>query len=47
VGGIAGMLVAVPTAAWLKIQFDRWMEASEAADENLVDEIAERFGGER
>ena len=30
VGGIAGMLVAVPTAAWLKIQLDRWMEANEA-----------------
>jgi len=30
VGGITGMLVAVPTAAWLKIQIDRWMEANEA-----------------
>lgn len=31
VGGIAGMLVAVPTAAWIKIQLDRWMDANEAA----------------
>jgi predicted PurR-regulated permease PerM len=32
VGGIAGMLVAVPTAAWLKIQLDRWVQAREAAE---------------
>ncbi|MBQ9005425.1 MAG: AI-2E family transporter, partial [Atopobiaceae bacterium] len=31
VGGVAGMLVAVPTAAWLKIQLDRWMDANEVA----------------
>ena len=43
VGGIAGMLVAVPVAAWLKIQLDRWMDAREAAGENLVDEIAGAF----
>ena len=29
VGGIAGMLVAVPTAAFLKIQLDRWLEKRE------------------
>lgn len=27
VGGIAGMLVAVPTAAFLKMQLDRWMDS--------------------
>ena len=43
VGGIAGMLVAVPVAAWLKIQLDRWMDAREAAGDNLVDEIAGAF----
>lgn len=30
VGGLAGMLVAVPTAAFLKIQLDRWLERVEA-----------------
>ena len=30
VGGIAGMLVAVPFAAFLKIQVDRWVEHREA-----------------
>ncbi len=30
VGGIAGMLVAVPTAAWIKVQIDRWVVAREA-----------------
>ena len=29
IGGIAGMLVAVPTAAFLKIQLDRWLERRE------------------
>ncbi|MBP3893999.1 MAG: AI-2E family transporter [Atopobiaceae bacterium] len=29
VGGVAGMLVAVPTAAFLKIQLDRWLEKRE------------------
>lgn len=29
VGGIAGMLVAVPTAAFIKIQLDRWLEKRE------------------
>ena len=33
VGGIAGMLVAVPTAAFLKIQLDRWLEKRERASE--------------
>ena len=32
VGGIAGMLVAVPFAAFLKIQVDRWMENREAEE---------------
>lgn len=31
VGGIAGMLVAVPMAAFLKIQLDRWLVGQEAA----------------
>ena len=31
VGGIAGMLVAVPTAAFLKMQVDRWIALREAA----------------
>lgn len=30
VGGIAGMLVAVPMAAFFKIQLDRWLEKREA-----------------
>ena len=38
VGGIAGMLVAVPTAAFLKIQLDRWLEKREPA---LEVELAE------
>ena len=29
IGGIAGMLVAVPTAAFIKIQLDRWLEHRE------------------
>lgn len=33
VGGIAGMLVAVPTAAFLKIQLDRWLEKRERTAE--------------
>ncbi len=33
VGGIAGMLVAVPAAAFLKVQLDRWMEARETEGE--------------
>lgn len=32
VGGLAGMLVAVPAAAFLKIQLDRWLAAREAGD---------------
>ena len=47
VGGIAGMLVAVPVAAWLKIQLDRWMDANEAKGKNLVDEIADAFDDEQ
>jgi predicted PurR-regulated permease PerM len=31
VGGLAGMLVAVPTAAFLKIQIDRWLDEREHA----------------
>lgn len=42
IGGIAGMLVAVPTAAWLKIQLDRWMEANEADRERSFDEVASK-----
>lgn len=30
IGGLAGMLVAVPTAAFIKSQIDRWMDAREA-----------------
>jgi len=33
IGGIAGMLVAVPAAAFLKVQLDRWMEARETEGE--------------
>ena len=32
VGGIAGMLVAVPFAAFLKIQLDRWVDKREAEE---------------
>lgn len=32
IGGLAGMLVAVPTAALLKIQLDRWLSAREAEE---------------
>lgn len=39
VGGIAGMLIAVPVAAWLKIQIDYWMDKNEESGGNLVDEI--------
>lgn len=34
VGGLAGMLVAVPAAAFLKIQLDRWLYAREADKED-------------
>lgn len=36
IGGIAGMLVAVPTAAFIKAELDRWIAVREAAtaDEN-------------
>ena len=46
VGGVAGMLVAVPTAAWLKIQLDRWMDANEAARERELAEEASREDGQ-
>lgn len=36
IGGIAGMLVAVPTAAFLKAELDRWIEVREAATEREV-----------
>ena len=36
VGGIAGMLVAVPTAALIKIQFDRYLERLEEKGERHV-----------
>ncbi|MBQ3283703.1 MAG: AI-2E family transporter [Atopobiaceae bacterium] len=32
IGGIAGMLVAVPAAAFLKVQLDRWMESREVEE---------------
>lgn len=32
VGGLAGMLVAVPSAAFLKIQLDRWLARTEAEE---------------
>lgn len=32
IGGITGMLVAVPAAAFLKVQLDRWMESREAEE---------------
>lgn len=41
VGGIAGMLVAVPAAAFLKIQLDRWVEKREASGQGLVEEAIE------
>ena len=31
IGGLAGMLVAVPTAAFLKVQIDRWVDEREAS----------------
>ncbi len=46
VGGIPGMLVAVPVAALIKIQLDRWMRRKEARGESLVDEITEVFDKE-
>lgn len=45
VGGIAGMLVAVPTAAFLKIQLDRWIEKREReaeTEQQLEAEAAEQ-----
>lgn len=44
VGGIAGMLVAVPTAAWLKIQLDRWMDKNEALEKSASDQGASDEG---
>ncbi|MDO4807119.1 MAG: AI-2E family transporter [Coriobacteriales bacterium] len=32
VGGLAGMLVAVPAAAFLKVQLDRWLVGQESSD---------------
>lgn len=37
VGGIAGMLVAVPTAGFFKIQLDRWLEKKEHAEKEPKD----------
>lgn len=42
VGGIAGMLVAVPTAAFLKIQLDRWLESRERAQKSLAQQVSEQ-----
>ena len=47
VGGIAGMLVAVPVAAWLKIQLDRWMDANEAKVASQAAGTAEPNNGEQ
>ncbi len=47
VGGIAGMLVAVPFAAFLKIQVDRWVEHREAEEAAAYErEHATRKAGE-
>ena len=35
-GGIAGMLVAVPTAALLKLQFDRYLQKLEDSKESML-----------
>lgn len=43
VGGILGMLVAVPIAALLKLQLDRWMTKNEATEESVVQRITERM----
>ena len=43
IGGIAGMLVAVPTAAFLKIQLDRWLERRE---KSLAEEAEAEEGEE-
>lgn len=40
VGGIAGMLVAVPMAAFLKIQLDRWLAKQEAKVRSKTEELA-------
>lgn len=42
VGGVTGMLVAVPTAALIKLQVDRWLEASEAEREPVTLEAPEQ-----
>jgi predicted PurR-regulated permease PerM len=46
VGGIAGMLVAVPTAAFLKIQLDRWLEKRERSSEGEVTTDVDATPGE-
>ena len=38
VGGLAGMLVAVPVAAFCKIQIDRWLEQREAEQARALQE---------
>ena len=43
VGGFAGMLIAVPTAALLKLEFDRYLEQSEA-EKRVWNAFAEHFG---
>ena len=42
IGGIAGMLVAVPAAAFLKVQLDRWMEAREVSVEASETDSAQK-----
>jgi predicted PurR-regulated permease PerM len=41
VGGIAGMLVAVPLAGFLKIQVDRWVEKREAEEVAAYERLAD------
>ena len=45
VGGALGMLVAVPVAALLKLQLDRWMEKNEATEESVMDRVTARIEG--
>ena len=35
IGGLAGMLIAVPTAAFLKVQLERWLVRREMALEGI------------
>ena len=46
VGGLAGMLVAVPMAAFLKIQLDRWLRRREAEGAATGDAAVASAGGD-